>query len=90
MEKKKVIVIGCGGRGMGYSKIMKDSHSDYFEIVGIAEPVKSRREYVKNLFNTPDDMCFESWEPLLEKTKFADVCIVATQDRDHYLPAMKA
>ena len=90
MGKKKVIVIGCGGRGMGYSTIMKESHSDYFEIVGIAEPVKSRREYTKNLFNTPDEMCFESWEPLLEKAKFADVCLIATQDRDHYAPAMKA
>ena len=38
MKKLTAIVIGAGGRGMGYTKIMHDME-DKFELVGIAEPV---------------------------------------------------
>ncbi|MBQ9736440.1 MAG: Gfo/Idh/MocA family oxidoreductase [Clostridia bacterium] len=90
MEKKKVIVIGCGDRGRTYTDIMKDEFSDCFEVVAVAEPVAARRNYMKEKHNLPDELCFESWEPLLELPKMADVAIIATMDKDHYGPAMKA
>lgn len=89
MKKKlKVIVIGAGGRGIGYTDIMADSEG--FEVVGVAEPIDDRREYVKNKHGISDENCFDTWEKILDKPKFADVAIISTMDRMHYAPAMKA
>ena len=88
MEKKKLILIGGGKRGNTYTEIGKELGK--FELVAIAEPVKVRREHIASLHGIPENMCFESWEPLLELGKIADAAIIATMDRDHYAPAMKA
>lgn len=88
--KKKIILIGAGNRGMGYTDIMAKSFSDEFEIVAVAEPIDDRRNYIKEKHNVPDELCFSTWEPLLALPKMADVAIVATMDRDHFAPAMAA
>ena len=90
MLKKKVIVIGCGSRGKTYTDIMKNEFSEDFEVVACAEPIADRRNYMQCTHNLPDEMCFESWEPILAREKFADIVIIATMDRDHYAPAMAA
>ncbi len=89
MKKLKAIVIGCGGRGMDYSRAMKNN-SDMFEVVAIAEPSDSRRNYIKNLWDVPEEMCFTDYKPLLALGKIADIAIIATMDRDHFEPAMIA
>lgn len=86
--KKKIILIGAGGRGRKYTEIGK--MIDKFELVAVAEPIKARREYIAKVHNIPKEMCFESWEPLLALGKIADAAIIATMDRDHYKPAMLA
>ena len=35
-------------------------------------------------------MCFENWDDCFAKGKLADIAVIATQDKDHYIPAMKA
>lgn len=90
MSRKKVIVIGCGSRGKTYTDIMANDFGDDFEIVAVAEPIADRRKYMREKHSLPENMCFESWEPLLSMPKFADVAIIATMDRDHYAPAMAA
>ena len=87
MKKLDVILIGAGIRGRRYTDLML---GDKFNVVAVAEPVKELREYIKTTHNIADDLCFESWEPIFEKPKFADVVIIATMDRDHYEPTMKA
>ncbi len=89
MEKVKVVLIGAGLRGMGYARKMAEL-PEKFEIVAVAEPLVTRREYVKNLFNIPSDMCFDDYKPLLDLGKIADVALICTQDRQHFEPAMKA
>lgn len=90
MEKIKVIVIGAGCRGKGYTDIMKDQFGDRYEVVGVAEPIRDRREYIKNKHGIKEENCFESWEKILDAPKFADVAVISTMDRMHYEPAMKA
>ncbi|MBE6583515.1 MAG: Gfo/Idh/MocA family oxidoreductase [Ruminococcaceae bacterium] len=90
MSAKKVIVIGCGNRGKTYTDIMSNEFAGEFEVVAVAEPIEDRREYMRKKHCIPAEMCFESWEPLLEMEKFADVALIATMDRDHYAPAMAA
>ena len=88
--KKKVILIGAGGRGYTYTNIMKDNFSDYYEVVAVAEPINERRNYIKEKHSLPDEMCFTTWEPLLAMPKFADIALICTMDRDHVAPALAA
>lgn len=88
ITKKKLILIGGGNRGRKYTEIGKMLGK--FELIAVAEPIKARREYIAKVHNIPENMCFESWEPLLALGKIADAVIVATMDRDHYAPAMAA
>ncbi|MBQ7039848.1 MAG: Gfo/Idh/MocA family oxidoreductase [Clostridia bacterium] len=87
MKTLKVILIGAGGRGRAYTDLMQDER---FKVVAVAEPVDARRNYIKELHNIPEEMCFTTWEPLLDLEKFADIAIISTMDRMHFAPAMKA
>ena len=89
MKKLKVILIGAGSRGVGYTSNMAEK-PDKFEVVAVAEPVEERRLNIKNKHNIPDEMCFESWEAIFEKEKFADVVLICTMDRDHLASALAA
>lgn len=86
---KKIIIIGAGGRGTTYADIAAKMDGE-FTVVAVAEPVDSRRNYIKELYNIPDELCQTSWEELLSRPKFADLAIIATMDRDHYAPTMAA
>ncbi len=86
---KTVIVIGAGGRGTTYSRIASKM-GDAFRVVAVAEPLEERRNYLRDLYAIPEEMCHPSWEELLSRPKFADLVIIATMDRDHYAPAMAA
>ena len=85
----KVILIGAGLRGMEYTDIMKDL-GDKYKIVAVAEPIESRRNYIKEKHGIDDSLCFVSYEPLFELGKIADLAIISTMDQQHFDPAMKA
>ncbi len=86
---KKIIVIGAGGRGTTYADIAAKMNGE-FTVVAVAEPVETRRNYIKELYNIPEELCQTSWEEILARPKFADLVIIATMDRDHYAPVMAA
>ncbi len=85
----KVIVIGAGSRGKTYATHMGQQNGA-FEVVAIAEPITSRRNYIKDMWQIPEENCSESWEEFLDRPKFADLVVIATQDQEHFAPAMKA
>lgn len=87
MKTLKVILIGAGCRGRIYTNEM---FGKGFEVVGVAEPFSEPREYIKQKHNIPDEMCFDTWEKILELPKMADIAIISTQDNLHYAPAMAA
>lgn len=89
MKKLKVIIIGAGSRGIIYNDEMLKLPSNY-EVVGVAEPIESRRNYIKNSNSLPDDRCFTDYKPLLALGKIADIAVISTMDRQHFEPAMKA
>ena len=89
MKKVKVILIGAGLRGITYTDFIAENR-DKFELVAVAEPLDSRRNYIKEKHALPDESCFTDYKPLFEKGKIADVAIIATMDRDHFVPAMEA
>lgn len=90
MEKIKAILIGAGIRGKTYSDYAKDFYGDRFELVAVAEPDAGRRVAVQKKHGLADENCFTDWKELLSRPKFADAAIIATQDRQHFEPAMKA
>ncbi|MDO4470579.1 MAG: Gfo/Idh/MocA family oxidoreductase [Bacillota bacterium] len=85
----KVILIGAGNRGETYTDIM-EKMTDKFKVIAVAEPIESRRKNIQKRHNLPDNMCFEDWKPLLELGKIADTAVIATMDRDHFEPTLKA
>ncbi len=89
-EKNKVIVIGAGLRGKAYAEIMKNEFPEDFEVVGVAEPVADRRKYIVDMHGVAPENATESWEPLLERERFADIAVIGTMDRDHIAPALAA
>ena len=89
MKQISVIVIGAGSRGRGYSKIM-GTMPDQYKIVGVAEPVESKRKGMQKQFGIPDEGCFCDWRDILDRPKMADLAVISTLDADHYAPAMKA
>ena len=86
MKTLKVILIGAGGRGRVYT----DKMDERFQVVGVADPIPELRQYIKEKHNLSNDMCFESWEQILDLPKFADIAVISTMDRMHYEPCMKA
>ncbi len=88
-KKLKVIVIGAGNRGERYTDIMANM-PDKFEVIAVAEPIKSRRESIQEKHHIPDELCFETGSDLFKLGKIADMAIISTMDRLHYEPAMQA
>lgn len=89
MKQLTAIVIGAGSRGKRYTDIM-GANPDLFKVVGVAEPIDDRREYIKNKHGIDDDKCFTTWETILQKPKMADIAIISTMDQMHFDPTMKA
>jgi len=74
-----------------------DSYAPYalenpqeLKFVAVAEPDILRRRQFQQQHQIQDEMCFEGWEQLLDKPKLADAVLIATQDRMHYKPAIRA
>ena len=89
MKKLKVILIGASRRGIVYTDIMA-KNPDKFQVVAVADPSKTRRDYISEVHGIPEDMCFDDYKPLLALGKIADAAIIGTQDRLHYEPSMIA
>jgi threonine dehydrogenase-like Zn-dependent dehydrogenase len=89
MKKFTAIVVGAGSRGTSYSKHMRNL-ADKYNIVGVAEPIDTRRNNIKNMFDIPDKNCYTDYKDILAKPKFADIAITSTQDSMHVPPALMA
>ena len=84
----KYVLIGAGLRGQAYSEAAFKEHG--CEIVAVADPNENVRNYIRDTYNVPHDMCFESYEQVLKLGKIADFAMICTQDKMHMLPAMMA
>ncbi len=89
MKQYTAILIGAGLRGTVYTNEMLN-FKDKFKVIGVAEPIESRRNKIKEKHGISDDMCFGGWEEILAKPKIADLAVICTMDDMHYEPAMKA
>ncbi len=84
------IVIGAGLRGFAYTNVIKNTLSDKFKVIGVAEPIDDRRNKMKQLHGIPEENCYTDWVDILNRPKMSDVAIICTMDRMHLEPALKA
>jgi len=89
MKQFSVIVIGLGSRGCTYTNCMA-TLPECYRIVGVADPVASKRKRFQQKFGLPEEACFADWRDILDRPKMADIAVITTMDADHYGPAMKA
>lgn len=89
MKTLNVILIGAGNRGEAYTDVMLKM-PDKFKVVGVADPVPERCTDIRIKHGFSQEFCFDSWEKILDRPKFADVAIISTMDKMHFGPAMKA
>lgn len=84
----KVAIIGCGSRGAdSYGKIM--FNDERFEISALCDIRKDKLDRFEKEFNVPSKCCFSN-EVLFFEKRLGDMCVVATQDKDHVRHAIAA
>lgn len=87
MSKVKIALIGAGDRGKDRYGEFAIQYPDNIEFVAVAEPNQIKRKEFAQKHKIASEFQFESWEPLLEKNRFCDGIIIATQDDMHFYPA---
>ncbi len=82
-------VMGAGQRGRVYAQYAA-AFPEELKIVGVAEPVPSRRAFMAQGHGIPVDRIWDTWERAFERPRFCDAIIITTPDHLHYGPAMAA
>lgn len=88
MKAITAALAGAGERGANSyaSYALKFPHEIKF--VAVAEPDAARREKFSREHGIKEDMCFESWDELLNRPQLADAILICTQDKMHFKPAL--
>jgi len=98
MKKMTAILIGAGGRGTTYTDIMARV-PEKFQVIAVAEPIRSRRDHIKELHNIPDEYCFIyfPYRPIPSKIrmytllKYAPIyCLQLRTEHDHLEPVLRS
>ncbi len=88
----RAIIVGAGHRALIYASYALE-RPDKLQIVGVADPIESRRIKAQEIHKFSDDMMFTSAEELASKGKLADAVINGTMDKQHVetsLPLLEA
>lgn len=89
-EPVTLAVIGAGNRGRDVYAGWALRHPDAARVVAVADPNEERRTDLARRHGLAPDQCFASWEELLARPRLADAVVIATPDRLHVQPALRA
>ena len=87
MKPVKLAVIGAGSRGTTYANYAL-GNPNQLQIVGVAEPRDAQRTRMVDAHQIPPQNTAQDWREWLQRERFADGVIVATQDAQHLEPAV--
>ena len=90
MKQLKLGLIGAGERGANCYAPYALKYPAEVKFVCVAEPLDERRDTFGNAHGIPQADRFSDWKEMLDKNYELDGIIIATQDRQHYEPAMAA
>jgi predicted dehydrogenase len=83
-----VAVIGAGGRGMMYGRVISGV-PEWARVAAVAEPRREYREWYAAHYGIPAACVFDDWRRLAASPRRSwDAVIVCTMDRDHVEPAV--
>ncbi|MBR6708171.1 MAG: Gfo/Idh/MocA family oxidoreductase [Clostridia bacterium] len=89
LKPLSLIIIGAGGRGRTYAAFAQN-RPDLYRVVGVAEPIDIRRNYILQRHPDAKDAAYRDWTEILDRPKFADIAVITTMDRMHLAPALRA
>lgn len=84
-----VILIGAGHRGSIYADYALKNPRE-MNVVALADPNPYRAQKMAALHEIIPAYCFNSWEEIFKREKFADAVIIATPDQLHTAPCLAA
>lgn len=90
MKKIRLGLIGAGERGANCYAPYALKYPAEVSFVCVAEPQSQRRDAFGDAHGIPMENRHSHWKELLDKGYELDGLIIATQDREHYEPAMAA
>ncbi|MBA3629199.1 MAG: Gfo/Idh/MocA family oxidoreductase [Actinobacteria bacterium] len=85
----KIGVLGAGDRGRQYAGYCR-SHPAEARVVAVADPSEERLKNFSKAHDLPPEAGFASWEQLLDRPRGIDAVVIATPDRLHVAPALRA
>lgn len=88
MKQLRLGLIGAGERGANCYAPYALKYPLEVKFVCVAEPLKDRRDKFGDIYGIPKENRHDNWEELLLCNYQLDGVIIATQDREHYEPAM--
>ncbi len=85
-----VVLVGCGLRGRGVYGGFALRNPDRMRVVALAEPDPVRRQRTGDEHRIPESLRFAHWSELFAGPRRAPAAIIATPDREHVQPALRA
>ncbi len=84
MKKPRVVIVGCGNRGLdAYGSWIADNPEEV-DVVGLVDPQPDRIALGRRIFpQVKSSAVFEDWQDFLAHPAMADGVILATQDQQH-------
>ena len=86
-KKLTVAVLGCGNRGVAYTQLIV--HSSDYEIVALCDRQPKQIDRILKLCGIKNALTFTDADLFLER-KYADVLVIASDDRFHVPQCVKA
>lgn len=90
MRTLTAVLLGAGSRGRYIYGPYAEKFPNELKMVAVAEPNEERRNRFAEIHQIDQEHVYDSWEKVFEQGRIADVMIICTLDRMHYIPAMKA
>jgi hypothetical protein len=84
-----VLLIGAGDRGSIYADFALKNPKE-MKIVGVADANAQRVQRIAYAHNVPARHCWGHWESVFGMPRLADAVIIATPDRLHTAPCLRA
>lgn len=84
MKKPKVVIGGCGNRGLDACGSLITDHPENMDVVDLVDPQPNRIILGRRFFpQVKISAVFEDWQDFLAHPAMADGVIFATQDQQH-------
>ncbi|MCT4687839.1 Gfo/Idh/MocA family protein [Vallitalea sp.] len=79
----KVVIAGLGDRGLNAYGEYMIKHPNQYQIVGVADPIKSKIDKIRKSTSIDEKYCYKTAEEMFQEEKIADIAFICTQDSAH-------